>query len=432
MIIDISSTNPQLSWILSKNPATTNVKPFSKKLRHGNVLGWYPQSDTFRLYFVDGVGVSSFNQHSDFEYLDRTRYCSTYLPYAMLSNALATAINGTEFDTDQYSTKVVFMVEFTNMHFVNNIAELFRSSKIEVNIRQIQPDLPLYEFAISSNTVQLSLQGACVVSMLLFFIMNRTIDASLSSDEFVERLFRFMHNIAAPYYVKYRIASRLLTEQQFQAVSHYLTTDTCIMNYGNTQEHRYRAIKNVLMTGPVLVDIGCGELFYENRLSKNYETVWAIDGNAQVNDKNIEKSDAWKITNVYPIHQLVDAEYVYNSPTIFNEDSIVLMTEVLEHVEYSFGEAIVLALLGCNVKQIVATVPNAEFNQFYGLSHQHYRHDDHKWEAKSVQDFLQKIEVSYGEFKDLYNIEYHPCGDIVNGIPSTILVNFSKKKDANG
>ena len=95
-ILTVSSTNPNLSYIISKNPATilAEKKPFERDLRKGRVYGWFPKPDNtmFRLMFQDSPVDNSFGPNSDFEYLDVSRYSNPYIPIGMIKAALDSAV----------------------------------------------------------------------------------------------------------------------------------------------------------------------------------------------------------------------------------------------------------------------------------------------------------------------------------------------------
>src|SRR5574343_1561511 len=84
-VLTIGSTNPNLSHILLKNPATQKESnaPFKRKIRKGTGYGWFSAEDgsQFRVWFKDAAGESSYatGSKAQFEYLDITRYNSPFL-----------------------------------------------------------------------------------------------------------------------------------------------------------------------------------------------------------------------------------------------------------------------------------------------------------------------------------------------------------------
>jgi hypothetical protein len=79
-LLTLTSTNPNLSYLLRKNPARTRM--MAKPLGKGTLFGWYdkrdPQHGTFVAYFRDGENEVTFRETPDntFDYLSTLRYTS--------------------------------------------------------------------------------------------------------------------------------------------------------------------------------------------------------------------------------------------------------------------------------------------------------------------------------------------------------------------
>ena len=103
------------------------------------------------------------------------------------------------------------------------------------------------------------------------------------------------------------------------------------------------------------------------------------------------------------------------------EKFTVICTEVLEHNEFTEAQKLVNKV--CKhipFDQFIVTVPNAEFNQFYGL--EGFRHDDHKWEANN----LSLANLFSGLNSAHWNKKVSDVGDTVNDIPVTFGVQVKK------
>jgi len=72
-IVQIRSTNPQLSFLIKKNP---NSGMILRSIRKGMAYGWYTDEQTFNVYFKDADNEVSYKQHEqeNFEYLNVSRY----------------------------------------------------------------------------------------------------------------------------------------------------------------------------------------------------------------------------------------------------------------------------------------------------------------------------------------------------------------------
>src|SRR4051794_19056641 len=89
-ILEVSSQNPDFSFILSKNPASGMLV---KGIRKGRAFGWYPNPTTYSIYFKDADNEISFPKNKDekFEYLNVSRYNSPRIPLTLIADFFSTA-----------------------------------------------------------------------------------------------------------------------------------------------------------------------------------------------------------------------------------------------------------------------------------------------------------------------------------------------------
>ena len=74
--LQLRSTNPNFSFLLKKNPASSMI---AKELRKGVLFGYYSDAgQTFNAYFRDAFNEISYPEYKDqeFEYVNSTRYSS--------------------------------------------------------------------------------------------------------------------------------------------------------------------------------------------------------------------------------------------------------------------------------------------------------------------------------------------------------------------
>jgi len=95
----------------------------------------------------------------------------------------------------------------------------------------------------------------------------------------------------------------------------------------------------------------------------------------------------------------------------------VLMTEVIEHMDIEESIKLLNKIKKLNFKNLIITVPNKEFNKYYLLEENEFRHYDHNWEPtkKEFKDLMEKVYP-----KSLYNKEFIEIGDKVNDISTTL------------
>lgn len=425
-ILTLSSTNPQFSHVISKNPATIrdSGKPFHRELRSGHLYGWFATEDnqTFRLWFKDHPTESSFagGVLGDFEYLDLTRYASPYLPIMMIQTALATASKEVqEIDSANYSATAVVTVKVQSQRLLEQMAKHFEG---HANIHMAQLSSSYWKLMISANTVFLTLNVLQAVCVLLAM---RDSDSYVKLDRAgVDKYIRVLNNSQAPYYVRYIFGSRAITNRSmFDGVKEALQGPGMTMFYGDTRQQRYDAIIPHLNGKGTLYDIGCGEMFYSLRLSNRYETVFALDADQEIAEANAGKVAARKVENVEALHAIVDPSWV-ESEIQEGPGVDVLCTEVLEHMPREQADALLEALLKKDVRSVVVTVPNSNFNVNYG-NDEEMRHLDHHYEPSFEEWCDHTVTMAAMLGWDVNNL---PIGDVVNGQSVTTLSVFTRKE----
>jgi len=259
-MIKIESTNPKFSWILRKNPETQRTKnePFSKALRKGMSYGWFTTDQQFNLLFIDSKTETSFNTIGDFEYLDRTRYCSPYLPIALIANLLASAQKeDVPEDTADFQTTIEFISEFSDPKLAHRVIKTVTDAKIEL----VQMQHHLYNVKISATGVRKALNWT-----IAFLITQAVLDPMIyipMDDESVKKYINALNIVDAPYYMRYITANKCIKSPVvFDTVKNSLENEKFQMNFGDSQNHRWLAIEKHLNGGAALFDIGCGELYY--------------------------------------------------------------------------------------------------------------------------------------------------------------------------
>lgn len=413
-IITIHSTNPDLSFILAKNPATqaAAAKPFERDLRLGRVYGWFSnaQGTEFRLWFKDSPSETSFGNRTEFEHLDISRYCHPYLPVAVFSKLLETACNTQhEKDTEDYITVVRF-------HMQCRASLMARFEKLQ--------GCEVYSDLVSPGTYHVTAiaQG---VQKALNFVIAMCVVATMSDDDFylpldksaVAKYLKVLNRCEAPYYLRHLFVSRAITSTgMFDSMAELLKSDVYKLQYGNTQVQRAAGIQEALGLvgggkGGTLVDIGCGELYHALRMIKEYSQILGFESDEMAFQKATRKIKNKGIENITVSAAEVTAQYVCENETLFS-DVDVLMTEVLEHRSKEESGKLLSTLAQVNTGTIIITVPNKSFNAHYGIGSDEFRHLDHKWEP-TKEEFIFFIRDSLMAVKSDRNVAVRGIGDSV-------------------
>lgn len=442
-VLTISSTNPNFSHILAKNPATIREsgKAYRREIRKGVCYGWFNSAndDSFRLWFKDHETQSSFAEglSEEFEYLDRSRYGSPYIPIAMVTNCLASAakeqseldvpglrtktlhMSNDESITD-YVAQVVFTIKVPTPRYLNQMAVHYADTA-EISYELL--DGRYYRLTIKAPTVYHVLNVMQVVCILQCLTDPETyvrMDTSAAT-KFVQ----VFNRANAPYFPRYLFQTKAMSNREmFTKLKDTLSGPGMDLTFGDTRQQRFDAIKQELTGGNILIDIGCGELFQAMRLAKNYQLVYAVDADEDRSENNRGKVEGRKIENIIPVHAGVNLDWIHDNADLI-EDADILMTEVVEHIEWEAAdELLTQMLLTNNPDKVVVTCPNKDFNKFYGLSGDEMRHHDHKFEPTFTEfcDWMVTI-AAVGD----YSVECKGIGDSVGGIHTSVMAVFTKK-----
>lgn len=412
----IKSTNPQLSFILSKNPANqrANNAPFSKSLRKGKIHSWYTDGDQeFHCLFIDSATETSLiNAKGDFEYLDRTRYASPYLPIATINELLRTAVRDrSEYDVDGFEHEASFIVLIANKRSASTFINSFPEGTIELT--QLAGSLNKAVFKSNESIYHLLnlVQVFCVIQTVADENMYLPLDEAACL-----KYAKSAATIDAPYFIRYLMTKMITSPKIFEAVRPVLeqhSTQQFKLNFGDTHQQRLNAILKVTTGGDVLWDVGCGELRYTRKLAGKYGSVIAFDADEEICEANMSRLEKYRLENVMIEGAITDDTIASHLPE--DTDSFdILATEVIEHIEYEEALALLDKLNKLNFRKLVITVPNAEFNKHYKL--EGFRHDDHKWEP--TQDEFKKLIWS-----KFYNRKFTIAnlGDSVDNVSTSLI-----------
>lgn len=429
LILTVRSKNPQLSYILQKNPETIKAegKPFRRDLRQGFVYGWFmnEEASAWRMVFLDSPVESSFSRgnRSEFEYLDKTRYSNPYLPILMIDRAIGTAAKSQD-EKDVEMEPDSSSVEFTvagNSRVAERTHKAFAKSGVIVDCEEFYPGL--FNWTVKASTVNMALNVSQTICLMLAL---RDPDADIKlNKEGAEKYLRIFNRCDAPYFLRYMFSSRALhNDHMFEELKPLLDTDRIKLTYGDTRVQRFRAIREFFTGGERLIDIGCGDMYQAMKLGGKYKEVFAVDADEDIFEGNTAKIKSRNLEGFKAIQAEVNADWIYlHGQDIAGAD--VLMTEVLEHMEKDVATCVLSALANSNdYNKVFITLPNKDFNVHYGMADDEDRHDDHKWEPtfKEVEDLISGLNLPLDR-----EVKVFPIGDTVDGVSVSIGVSFSTK-----
>lgn len=426
----LGSENPKFSYVIQKNPETILEanKPFQKSVRKGMAYGWFTpaaqsvlqrEDSEFKLWFRDHSEESSFANGSkaEFEYLDKTRYASPYLPVSLITTCLNTCHRKIDpLDTDEHMAYAEFVLNVTSTRYAKGFTNSYKDA--EIKMTHLHGDY--YNVVIVAKTVHK------VVNLTILFCLMQALhddDVWFLLDKDAVKKYLFALNAAeAPYFVRYLFSSKVIQNRnifdQFREQLQGHETNKFAMNYGNTRQQRFDAISAVFRRGDTLVDLGCGELWYSLRLAKYYESVAAVDMDVDTQEYNAVKIKNKGIDNITAITQEITPDWIKEQEYLF-EDADVLLTEVVEHMDQPTANAVVNALLKTKLKRIIITVPNKEFNVHYGIADDETRHADHKWEP-TYDEFVEWVKHFPWPASSMGSVQ--GIGDAIDGVHVSLMM----------
>lgn len=431
-VLTLCSTNPKFSWVISKNPATIREKgePYKKEIRQGVAYGWFPDDTSFRLWFKDNPTACSFAEgiNAEYEYLDRTRYASPYLPISLITNCFATAFKQEQEEDVNASAFLETTVEIRSASMLRHITEHFNGPFGFDNGYHFQAEHlagHAYKVVIKGPNVHRLLNAAMVI-FLMFCISAKGIYINLKGD-IVEKYIKAINVIDAPYFIRYLFKRNVFSNRDtFLKNKALLDTDTIDLWHGDTLAQRKEAIFPLLEGGSQLIDIGCGELNYTIPLSSRYEQVLAFEADEELRENMAGKLQGRQIENV-TLRGTADPESIDECSLLFS-GADVLITEVLEHIPVKDAKRLLNSVLNTDFNKLIVTVPNKSFNVNYLMDETEFRHDDHKWEPE-FSEFAEFVFQAMGD-RNKFDCFIKPIGDSVNGIAtSTMAVITRKQKD---
>lgn len=415
MLITLHSEDPRFSWQIVKNPATqaATAAPFERELRKGRLLGWYTDPQTFRLWFRDSPTEASFALNGEFEYLDQSRYASPYLLHSMIGEMLASAAKTPNLPVPPAKHTLTVEALRLPMPRLVSVFNDHLSGQVEIEATLLAGKSYRVEFRTDGALYQL------LAAVQLFSILQAALDKSFwldCSDPVVLKTARLLSQAQAPYYLRYLVVRHLLvSEQQLARVRAELEGPDMRLHYGDTRVQRYAAIKRHLEGGPLLLDIGCGELYQASRLAKLYDAVDAYDADSELQQANARFLEKRGIHNV-TLRGAADAALS------FPPEADVLMTEVLEHLPREEAQRLLARVRENGFRKVVLTVPNADFNKHYLLADE-FRHNDHHWEPTRAD--LEAL--LHAEFGTGFEVQITGAGDRVGPDSTSFLATITPR-----
>ncbi|WP_340020801.1 class I SAM-dependent methyltransferase [Paenibacillus sp. FSL K6-1096] len=409
-IIQLRSTNPQLSFIIRKNPQSgMQLRP----VRQGIAYGWYSDETTYNVYFKDADNEISYkkNEGESFEYLNVSRYNTPLFPLNAVNEFFSAPFKALDDrDAEGYEHSwYIQMIHVERLHYIKFFAQHLKDYTFKLEHQAHKS----YSLTITTRkSLYHLLHVVSVLSLFLSIFGDEYIDIS---DRILEKYIPSLSVMDAPFYIRSLFARSLLkTREQFRrykAAIEHTELYSIGLEYGSTAMQRRTYISGLLSFDKPILDVGCGEGFYAIPYAGKIEgTYYAVDINEELLEAVNRKAKAKDIDNIATFRSLEHFLESYNG-----EQVDVILTEVVEHMSEAEAAALIRQIIReVDFGQLIVTTPNADFNPYYEL--EGFRHEDHKWEKgqAAFQEWLtatlQGLDVE---------IEFSLVGDRVGEIRTT-------------
>lgn len=398
MIIEISSSNKNLSYIINKNPSSGL---FIKSLRKGFVVGKYVNPLTYVCAFEEGIGQDSFEK--DGNYLVHRGYCcaeAALLILTSLFDCINKDNNKKYEDGPSLNTIYIPCLDINISHL-----EMFNTSYYIVKAYSIADECNLISLSVTSN-------GSLIdtiryLSLILFMQVVKEDVVYLQWD----RVSNYANIIAkddkVPFAVRHRLRGILDANLSKKVVPLLNNNSIKLSNIGRNEQQRMQFVSNHINIKDCVLDIGCGPGKYI-KVCKPTKYI-GVDIDEKVLEKAKAKAEYLKVDASF----YTDYQQALSSLT---ENTIVLLIEILEHLEQREALDIVLTcIVNPYVEQILISTPNRDFNKYFNLAPEQVRYEDHLFEF-TQQEFNQQFSIP--ECKII------SWGDSVDDVPMTLYANI--------
>ena len=397
MIIEINSSNSNLSYILNKNP---NSGLFIRDCRKGFIVGKYVTPLTYMAVFEEGTGQDSFEKEGN--YLVYRGYCSAEASLTLLTtlfDCIKKDSNNKYEEGPSLNTITIKCLDVDVKHL-----SIFNTEHFNITY---------YLIADNCNLVQLNVtnKGSLIdalryTALILFMQLVKDNVSYLTLDQVKVYANIISKNDNIPFIVRHRFRG-ILEDNMSKKVVPLLNNESInLSNIGRNEQQRFAFVSTHIKYRNSVLDIGCGPGKYM-KVSKATKYIGVdIDENAIARAKS--KAEYLGVEASFYTDWSIALEQL-------TEPTTVLLIEFIEHIEENYARLILQALINnTHVNQILISTPNKDFNKYFNIGPDDVRYEDHLYElrAKQFNDEWPGDNINWGDSVDncymtLYkNIEF--------------------------
>lgn len=426
MIVQIHSENPELMSILRKNPNSFNGIQL-RELKNGVAIGRILSRHEYHMVFQDTKYSFTGDRSSQIDYqsfcnprvflsmagvflrhlmMDRDTYLSWQIPW--LGN-----LTQEEIDTSEYRTTISIPNVYADGF---NLSRGFVLAKYFPEITFERKFGCLHALEVNSDSV---FRAVNLATLAMMYLAATNDQPWFINKDIAQKYIRIAKNLSPiPYFVLYLFARRCLPSKElFESMKGELESATDLsvdLQWGNTQAQRINAVRSILIdsdTGQIpeenVYEIGCGEMDYPKTLMRYLPeggtwTAFDVDDYSKIAAAINRRNEGREL-------------FFYNDldgPEVLTSNGVMLAVEVIEHMPYHAAQDLLKEYIEwCLPGRVIVTTPNANFNQYYAIDNDGFRHDDHHFELTPMEfkRFISELNLTN------YNAEFFGIGDRVEG-----------------
>ena len=384
MIIEVNSNNPNMSYILNKNP---NSGFLVRSCRQGFIVGKYVTPLTYVAIFEEGVGQDSFEKDSN--YLVYRGYCSAEAALTVLTtlfDCIKKDNNNKYEEGPSLNTITIKCLDVDVKHL-----SIFNTENFNITYYSIADNCNLVELNVTNNGSLIDLLRYTALILFMQLIKDNVSYLTLDQINVYANIIKKNNNI--PFVVRHRFRG-ILEDNMSKKVVPLLNNDSIkLSNIGRNEQQRFAFVSTHIEYKNSVLDIGCGPGKYM-KVSKATKYI-GVDIDDNVLQKAKAKAEHLKVEASFYTDWVIALEQL-------TEPTTVLLIEFIEHVEKHYAMLILEKLcLNDNVKQILISTPNKDFNKYFNLGPNDVRYEDHLYEF--TQDEFNRLpgdNINWGDSVD--------------------------------
>lgn len=400
-ILTLTSDHSEFTQLIKKHPEGGLQL---RRIRNGTSFGWYETPQTYCMYFQDyGTNLSFRSTREEQQhYLNVKQYSAPQVYLSLMAEYLKSAMKSAE-SGKSYNQLTFSMVEIKKFGLLQSIYHAL--PEFEFSEKLLMDGF--YQVKVTTDSLSRLLQGTYLVLLLLAKESSTFLD---ESDSLILRGIEALQSIRAPYYLRNLFVRKFLYKKEtffkYKEAVEENSREKIIFSYRGTSYSRIEKVRELLDMKHDILDVGCGGGAYF-KLAEKVDSYVGVDIDSGVLAYAKDRGERMRLENLQLHTSLDDVQ--------LQVDRDILLMEVIEHMSLEEAADLLQRLLSQSFHQLILSTPNKDFNGFYGLTEKQFRHDDHKFEFRTL-DFQTWLTATVGPG---FTIQFFTTGDQVNGIATT-------------